>query len=62
MLHHHTLPLLLDNLSLARVLLKIELRSCDHQGFFLSPVQEVLFDVKETEILVQEKASSKVSE
>lgn len=29
--------------------------------FPLSPLQEVLFDVKETEILVQEKASPKVS-
>lgn len=27
-----------------------------------SPLQEVLFDVKEAEVLVKEKASSKVSE
>lgn len=27
-----------------------------------SPLQEVLFDVKEAEVLVQEKASSKVSD
>lgn len=45
-------------------LIKNRAQGCADQGFFpLIPLQEVLFDVKEAEVLVREKASSsKVSE
>lgn len=44
-------------------LIKSRAQGCADRGFSpLIPLQEVLFDVKEAEVLVQEKASSKVSE